>query len=175
MSTPAPSAPFRFVHEPPPAVVEHANRKPVKVKDMHGPGFNGQIAIWLTNGVGTMWCAYAFALLALVALPEAVHGGLLTIIQWISQTFIQLVMLSVIMVGQNILGAASDKRAEDTYKDAAATFALAHRIQLHLDLQDQHLAAQDDRLAEMVQALSVAFPIVAEHLARPATAEAKPQ
>jgi len=59
-----------------------------------------------------MWCAYAFAALALIALPQAISGGTFALIQWISQTFIQLVMLSVIMVGQNLLGMASDKRAE---------------------------------------------------------------
>ena len=60
------------------------------------------LALILTTTVGTMWCAYAFSLLALVALPQALQGGLLPIIQWVSQTFIQLVMLSVIMA---ILGA----------------------------------------------------------------------
>lgn len=53
----------------------------------------------LTTAVGTMWCAYLFALLALVVIPQAVQGGLLTFVQWVSQTFIQLVMLSVIVVG----------------------------------------------------------------------------
>jgi hypothetical protein len=112
----------------------------------------------LTNGVGTMWCAYAFAVLALIALPQAITGGTLSIIQWISQTFIQLVMLSVIMVGQNLLGAASDKCAEDTWKDADGTFHTARQIQAHLDVQDAHLATQDERLAQIIAALGKAVP-----------------
>ena len=88
-----------------------------------------------------MWCAYAFAALALVALPEAAGGGLLLLIQWLSQTFIQLVMLSVIMVGQNIVGAAADRRAEMTYKDADAILHEAIQIQRHLKAQDVALNA----------------------------------
>jgi len=56
----------------------------------------------------------------------------------VSQTFIQLVMLSVIMVGQNILGQAADKRAEATYKDAEATFHEAREIQKHLRSKTSH-------------------------------------
>jgi hypothetical protein len=87
-----------------------------------------------------MWCAYAFAGLALVALPAALQSGdVLAIVQWISQTFIQLVMLSVIMVGQNILGKAADSRAEMTYRDADATLHEAEQIQSHLAAQDAAL------------------------------------
>ena len=100
-------------------------------------GVNGRIALALTTAVGTMWCAYAFGILALLVLPQAISGGLLTLVQWVSQTFIQLVMLSVIMVGQNVLGRASDKRALLTYDDADATFHEAGQIQAHLMAQDQ--------------------------------------
>ena len=103
----------------------------------------------LTTTVGTMWCAYAFAVLALVVLPDAIHGGVLTLVQWVSQTFIQLVMLSVIMVGQNILGRASDKRADMTYKDAEATFHEAQQIQAHLKAQDDALNALLDKVAQL--------------------------
>ncbi len=165
MATGAPPASrFAFVHKLHPHIANHAHEAPVKVEDQHGPGFNGRVAIILTNGVGTMWCAYAFGVLALIALPQALRGGLLPIIQWISQTFIQLVMLSVIMVGQNILGQASDKRAEDTYKDAEATFHEANQIQEHLSIQDQHLAAQDARLEQIIRALTLQFPNLASGL-----------
>jgi hypothetical protein len=117
-------------------------------------GLNGRIALVLTTAVGTMWCAYAFALLALLVVPEALHGGLLTFVQWVSQTFIQLVMLSVIMVGQSILGKASDKRAEMTYKDAEATFHEAQQIQAHLKVQDDALNAMLERLEKLEQALT---------------------
>jgi hypothetical protein len=67
-------------------------------------------------------------------------------VQWVSQTFIQLVMLSVIMVGQNILGRASDKRAEMTYKDAEATFHEGEQIQAHLKVQDEAMTVILSRL-----------------------------
>jgi hypothetical protein len=96
-----------------------------------------------------MWCAYAFGVLALVALPQALDGGLLPLIQWVSQTFIQLVMLSVIMVGQNILSRASDKRADMTYADAEATFHEAQQIQAHLKAQDDALNVLLDKIATL--------------------------
>ena len=162
---------FRFLPTWHPHIVAHTEQKPVKVEDQIKPNLNGRIALLLTKGVGTMWCAYAFAALALIALPQA-FGSPLLLIQWISQTFIQLVMLSVIMVGQNLLSAASDKRAEDTWKDADATFHTARDIQEHLLVQDNHLAAQDVRLDQIVAALSAAFPAAAAQLRTPEGGEA---
>ena len=37
--------------------------------------FNRYLAIKITTGVGTMWCAYAFAVLALVSLPSVIQSG----------------------------------------------------------------------------------------------------
>jgi hypothetical protein len=96
-----------------------------------------------------MWCAYAFAVLATFALPGAVRKGPPELVQWVSQTFIQLVMLSVIMVGQAILGRASDKRAEMTYKDAEATFHEAQEIQAHLKAQDDAINIVLERLEKL--------------------------
>jgi hypothetical protein len=127
---------------------------PPKTADQHDVGFNGRFALLLTTVVGTMWCAYAFAVLALVVLPEALQGGLLTSIQWLSQTFIQLVMLSVIMVGQNVLGRASDKRAEMTYKDADATFHEAEQIQAHLLAQDAAINTMLDKIEKLETVLA---------------------
>lgn len=137
-----------YEHEPHPRVAAHKKSRPPRTTDEH-VGFNGRIALILTTTVGTMWCAYAFAVLAFVALPQALQGGLLPIIQWVSQTFIQLVMLSVIMVGQNILGRASDKRADMTYKDAEATFHETQQIQAHLRAQDEALNALLDKVARL--------------------------
>ena len=136
---------IKFEHIPHPHIAARKKSGPPKTTD-ESVGLNGKIALALTTGVGTMWCAYAFGLLALVALPGALQGGLLPTIQWVSQTFIQLVMLSVIMVGQNILGKASDKRAEMTYNDADATFHEAEQIQAHLKEQD---AATNDLLTKV--------------------------
>jgi hypothetical protein len=99
--------------------------------------FNTTLSVKITKVVGTMWCAYAFAVLALVSLPSAIRSGsLVTLVSWISQTFLQLVLLSIIIVGQNVLGAAADRRAEATYQDADAVLRTSLEIQRHLEAQD---------------------------------------
>lgn len=139
---------IQYEHRPHPQIAAHAKAAPPTTADEH-VGINGRVALVLTTVVGTMWCAYAFALLALVVLPQAIGGGLLTLVQWVSQTFIQLVMLSVIMVGQNILGRASDKRAAMTYQDAEATFHEAEQIQAHLRAQDEAMNALLDKVEKL--------------------------
>ena len=98
--------------------------------------FNAWLAVKITGGVGTMWCAYAFAVVALISLPDALRAGKAAIISWIAQTFLQLVLLSIIIVGQNIQSAAADKRSEATYEDADAVLHTALQIQAHLEAQD---------------------------------------
>ena len=145
---------INFLHDPHPRIESRQAAGPPKVADEH-VGLNGRIALTLTTVVGTMWCAYAFTVLALVALPAALgSGNLQTVISWVSQTFIQLVMLSVIMVGQNILGKAQDKRAEMTYNDADATFHEASEIQRHLLEQDRAMNALLDKVERLEAALA---------------------
>ena len=75
-----------------------------------------KIALFITNAVGTMWCAFVFMGLALVSLPQAIQGGAFTLVSWISQTFLQLVLLSVIMVGQNLQSRHAETVADHTYE-----------------------------------------------------------
>ncbi len=75
-----------------------------------------KVAMFITKIVGTMWCAIIFTILALISLPEALHGGTATIISWIAQTFLQLVLLSIIMVGQNLQSRHSELRADADYE-----------------------------------------------------------
>lgn len=91
-------------------------------------GFNGWLAVMITTAVSTMWCAYIFAAIALISLPAAIRGGTASLISWIAQTFLQLVLLSVIMVGQKVAAQASDKQAEQTYKDTESILKLQDEI-----------------------------------------------
>jgi uncharacterized membrane protein len=75
-----------------------------------------KVAIFITKIVGTMWCAIAFTILALVSLPQAIDGGTATTISWIAQTFLQLVLLSIIMVGQNLQSRHSELRSDSDYE-----------------------------------------------------------
>jgi uncharacterized membrane protein YjjP (DUF1212 family) len=90
--------------------------------------FNDWLAVTITRVVGTMWCAYAFAGLALVSLPAAIRGGTATLVAWIAQTFLQLVLLSIIMVGQRVAAVKSDRQLEQTYKDAEALLKISGEI-----------------------------------------------
>jgi hypothetical protein len=145
---------IQFQHVPHPHIALRKKTGPAKTTDEH-VGVNGKIALALTTIVGTMWCAYAFSVLAFFALPSAISSGsVLQLIQWLSQTFIQLVMLSVIMVGQNILSRASDKRAEMTYQDADATFHESEQIQEHLLEQDQAINTLLDKILKLETALA---------------------
>jgi hypothetical protein len=122
------------------------------VAQLHGPGpigrFNAKVGLKITLVVGTMWCAYVFTLIALVSAPTAFKtGNSLIIIAWIAQTFLQLVLLPIIIVGQNVQAAAADARAEATYEDAAAVLEEAKQIQAHL-------AAQDAEIGKIVATLA---------------------
>jgi hypothetical protein len=151
-------------HTPHPRIAERAKAGPHTTKDEH-IGFNGRFAILITNSVGTMWCAYAFALLALISLPEAIKAGTAALIAWIAQTFLQLVLLSVIMVGQKVSAAASDKQALQTYKDAEAL----------LKIQDDvhRLIKVNNDLTAQIHAATCKVP-VAKAAAAPKKAAAKP-
>jgi hypothetical protein len=83
-------------------------------------GFNAKFAVLITRLVGTMWCAYVFAVIAFIGLGPALKPGGEGIVSWIAQTFLQLVLLSVIMVGQNVQSLAADARSANTFKDAEA-------------------------------------------------------
>jgi hypothetical protein len=142
-----------FQHVPHPRIAARkASGPPTSAAEQ--VGLNGRIGLALTTVVGTMWCAYLFALLALLVLPQAAGGGLLAFVQWLSQTFIQLVMLSVIMVGQNILSRAADRRSDMTYQDAEATLHEAEQIQAHLKAQDEAMNVLLDKIARLEVALA---------------------
>ena len=110
--------------------------------------FNRRAAIAVTAVVGTMWCAYAFTCLALLSLPSALgSGSVIIIVAWVAQTFLQLVLLSVIIVGQNVSTEASDARAAKTLEDTEQ--AKAQLIQV-LDLLDTRT---EGGLAEVLAAV----------------------
>ncbi len=114
-------------HIPHPRIAERAKSGPHLTKHEH-VGFNGRLAVLITSAVSTMWCAYLFAIIALISLPAAITGGTAALVSWIAQTFLQLVLLSVIMVGQKVAAQASDKQAMQTYKDAEALLKIEDEI-----------------------------------------------
>ena len=88
--------------------------------------FNRRLAEKITSAVSTMWCAYIFAILALISLPAAIKtGDVVVIVGWIAQTFLQLVLLSIIMVGQNVASAAVEQKINETHEASLGEFELA--------------------------------------------------
>jgi hypothetical protein len=88
--------------------------------------FNRKLGVRLTSMVSTMWCAYIFAAIALVSLPGALKSGnTVVIVSWIAQTFLQLVLLSIIMVGQNVQSASVEQKINETHEASLGEFELA--------------------------------------------------
>ncbi|HYX48221.1 MAG TPA: hypothetical protein VE843_00640 [Ktedonobacteraceae bacterium] len=143
------------------------NVNKVHKEEQAAGGINAKIAVVLTKRVGTMWTAYSFAVLAIIGLFAIL--GLLTpivalLVAWLSQTFIQLVLLPIIMVGQNVLGRHAELIADEQYHTTKKTYADIESIMKHLDDQDalilkivQKLEAQDGLILEIVQKLDASM------------------
>jgi hypothetical protein len=136
------------------APTEHTPRL-VRTKDvvsgMHGEGplgrFNDWLAVQITKSVGTMWAAYLFILIALVSFPQALDaflkGDTVTGITWLSQSFLQLVLLPVIIVGQNVISASQDARAEADHE----TLTALHTI----NVRQLRILEQQQKILEMLE------------------------
>ncbi len=145
---------YEYVRHPRAAELREGH--PVKTKEIREAKsnnvfsrFNAKFGLRVTLVVGTMWCAYIFTILALFALPSAIKQGTYFIVVWLSSSFLQLVLLPIIIVGQNIQATASDKRAEETYKDAEAVLKESEEIQKHLLAQDEVITGILTRLEAM--------------------------
>lgn len=94
--------------------------------------FNKKFAVAITSRVGTMTCAYVFCILALLSLPAILSAfsifsgvfppaitkaSIVALVAWVAQAFLQLVLLPIIIVGQNVQAEASDARAAKTFED----------------------------------------------------------
>lgn len=82
-------------------------------------GVNAKIAVFLTNIVGSMWCAYVFAVIALIGLPAALRPGGEGIIAWIAQTFLQ--------IGPTLGHHGGTERAEPGERCESAAHLSGHR------------------------------------------------
>ena len=119
-------------------------------KHVHGESamgrLNTRLAVGITKVVGSMWCAYAFTVLALISLPAVIssHNPLI-IVGWIAQTFLQLVLLPIIIVGQNVQAAASDARAESDHQTLLAIHSLTADVHEISERQTEILKILEQR------------------------------
>ena len=112
----------------------HAHTRDFVKRDTLMQRVNATVGLRITVLVGTMWCAYLFAAIALISLPDNVHSTQLLIL-WISSSFLQLVLLPIIIVGQNIQARASDARAAKTFEDVEDA---RNKVKHAIDLLDIH-------------------------------------
>ena len=95
------------------------------------------VGVKITKVVGTMWCAIVFAAIALISLPAAISSGsAIVIVAWVAQTFLQLVLLSIIMVGQAHQADTVHAHIHEVAKSAEKHHAKIAAIHTHLGLDD---------------------------------------
>ena len=112
---------------------------------------NRRIAERITGFVSTMWCAYIFAALALISLPSAMRNDdVIVKVDWVAQTFLQLVLISIIMVGQKKSSESVEKMIAETHAAALAEFELAKEARI---VANQELAELKALTAEIHAAL----------------------
>ncbi len=105
-------------------------------------GLNGRIASFVTQKVGTMWAFYSAAILQFGWIGLAQAGVIrfdpypFAFLLFLS-SLIQLILMFVIMVGQDVLGQEGDHRADETYRDVEAVLHECLRLQEHLTAQDE--------------------------------------
>ena len=154
-----------YEHVPHPHLNRRRDDGPVRT-DHHrfaGKGtfgkLNALVGLKITLLVGTMICAYLFAVIALISLPSAIRTHNLTIIvAWISSNFLQLVLLPIIIVGQNVQSKAADARSEQTYQDAEVILHECLELQNHLQAQDKLILAAEGKLAALT-ASAASWPV----------------
>lgn len=123
---------------------------------VHGGGaigrLNTALAVTVTKSVGTMWAAYVFTLIAVGgAVAVITNSAFWTAVSvLISQTFLQLVLLPIIIVGQNVISEAQDARAEADH----LTLTTLHAInvqQLEIIKQSREMLKQQHDILDMLQ------------------------
>jgi len=126
--------------------------------ELAAAGFNTRLAVGLTGRVGTMWTAYSFAVLAIIGL-FAILGLLsplvVALVGWVSQTFIQLVLLPIIMVGQNVLGRKAELQADEQFNTTIKTYHDIEQVMAHLEAQDAELLKQSHMIIHLLQAAGI--------------------
>lgn len=138
-----------FHHEP----HQHQPRNINQVHKEEQQGFNTRLAVWLTRNVGTMACAYLFAVIGIAGLIGAFTNNvtLVLIFGSISSYFLQLVLLPVILVGGNVLNRHQELQAEETFQTSQHSFHDIEQIMQHLSAQDAELLRHAKMLERLLE------------------------
>ena len=125
--------------------------------------FNKKLALLITNNIGTMTCFWLFCVISLSSLLAVLYAahiigtvgfltaqGFILCVSWLSQNFIQLVLLPALMVGQNLQNEAADARATKTFEDVEDARARLTKV---IDLLDCHTAGGLRDVLDAVESL----------------------
>jgi hypothetical protein len=151
-SLPAHHHPFTghlFHHEP-------HRYQPRNVNEVHAAerlSVNDKIAVWISKNVGTMICAYIFAGIGVASLVGAItqNVALSATFGALSSYFLQLVLLPIIMVGQNVQGRHVELQAEEAYNTTMSTYHDIEQIMQHLSAQDAELLRHAKMLINLLE------------------------
>lgn len=128
--------------------------------------FNKRLALLITQNIGTMTCFWIFCVIGLSSLTASLYAagvvhtrffltanGFIILVSWLSQSFIQLVLLPALMVGQNLQNEAADARAAKTFEDVEQARTYLIRA---LDLLDCHTEGGLKTVLDAVEGLKAA-------------------
>jgi uncharacterized membrane protein len=93
-----------------------------------------KIALFITRKIGTM--GFFYFCLVLVTLP-LISNSTMPIIQYLSSGYLQLILLPLILVGQNLQSRHSELRAQHDYETNVKAEKEIEAILLHLEKQDE--------------------------------------
>lgn len=138
---------------------KHERHKPENVNEKHRSrlGFQDRLALVITTAIGTMYAVYLFAIF--------MAGWMLWQTFFYKEPFdpypfafllflgniVQLLLMPLIMVGQNIQGRHSEMRASEEYHTTVTSYHDIGHILEHLNAQDEELLKQTKILEELLK------------------------
>ncbi len=155
----------------------HVPRNPNTVhrEKQEAKGFNARLAVYITTHTGTMWCAYVFFGIGIGSLVGVLTNNaiLAGVFGSVSSYILQLVLLPIILDGQNIQGERQEVLAQETYETTMHNFHDTEQLILHLNAQDEELLRQTALLVRLASTLPGAPP--APEVAAPTASTAPPK
>ena len=131
------------IHIPHPWIEERKKQGPHLTKHEH-LGFNGRLAVFITNKFGSMGAFYVLViwmfgwmLLATIGFSYFSKDPYpFTFLLFLSN-LVQLFALPILAVGQQVLSRASDKQAEQTFKDAEALLKIQDEVHRLIEINNR--------------------------------------
>lgn len=130
---------------------------PKNVNQLHQSnlGTNDKIAVNITTAIGTMYAVYFFAvfiagwmLWQTYLTPNPFDPYPFAFLLFLSN-IVPLLLMPLILVGQNIQNRHAEIRAEEEYKTTASIYKDIEHILTHLDEQDKEISKQTKLIEDL--------------------------